>query len=118
VQGLIDLQGGSFLCIPSDTPILQLFGDPCPGYPKDLRINFEIVGKNGSVKTSEVRGFLKKKIFIKQSPTIKPLLLVNSAFYGVTATSKKFQLDFLNKQIAKILIIEHKFFIFLFFYYY
>ena len=47
LQGLIDLGGGSFLSIPENTLMSHLFGDPCPGYHKELRIEFELSGRSG-----------------------------------------------------------------------
>ena len=76
VQSLVDQNGGSFLRISSYTPLRRIFGDPCPGYPKDLRISFEVSGRAGSVKYSEVRGHLRKRIFIQSSPTVAPLIYV------------------------------------------
>lgn len=60
--------------ISSSTPLSPIFGDPCPGYMKELRIQYEICGVKGSVTVSEVRGFLRKKLVIQSSPTIKPLI--------------------------------------------
>lgn len=44
VQGLVDMTGGSFLFISSQQSVSRIFGDPCPGYPKDLRVQYEITG--------------------------------------------------------------------------
>ena len=63
----------------SSTPLSPIFGDPCPGYMKELRIQYEICGVKGSVTVSEVRGFLRKKLLIQSSPTIKPLIFAGSS---------------------------------------
>ncbi len=65
--------------ISSSTPLSPIFGDPCPGYMKELRIQYEICGVKGSVTVSEVRGFLRKKLLIQSSPTIKPLIFAGSS---------------------------------------
>lgn len=64
--------------IPSSTLLTPIFGDPCPGYMKELRIQYEICGVKGSVTVFEVRGFLRKKLIIQSSPTIKPLIFAGS----------------------------------------
>jgi hypothetical protein len=107
LQALVDQAGGSFLSIGSMTPLTPLFRDPCPGYPKDLRIDYEIVGRAGKCTYSEVRGFLKKRVFIQSSPTITPIVFVLSATYGITPTGRKFRLDFITKQLRLIESIEH-----------
>ena len=47
LQGLIDLGGGSYFSISQPTPITPLLGDPAPGYPKELRLEYELRGRNG-----------------------------------------------------------------------
>ena len=51
IQGIIDagMSGGSYLTISHMTPVKRIFGDPCPGYPKDLRIAFEVCGRSGEI---------------------------------------------------------------------
>ena len=51
IQGIIDagMSGGSYLTISHMAPVKRIFGDPCPGYPKDLRIAFEICGRSGEI---------------------------------------------------------------------
>ena len=51
VQGIIDagMSGGSYLTISHMAPVKRTFGDPCPGYPKDLRIAFEVCGRSGEI---------------------------------------------------------------------
>jgi hypothetical protein len=76
-------------------------------YPKDLRLTYEIVGRAGHVTYSEVRGYLKKRVFIESSPTITPVIFVLSATYGITPTGRKFRLDNITKQLEQIVAIEH-----------
>ena len=45
IQFLIDQIGGSYLNITKNNALYELFRDPCPGYPKDLRIQYEVRGK-------------------------------------------------------------------------
>lgn len=59
-------------------PLSPLLGDPCPGYLKELRIQYEICGVKGAVTVPEVRGFLRKRLIIQSSPTIKPLIFVGN----------------------------------------
>ena len=51
IQGIIDagMSGGSYLTISHMAPVKRTFGDPCPGYPKDLRIAFEVCGRSGEI---------------------------------------------------------------------
>eukprot|EP01038_Epipyxis_sp_PR26KG_P004311 gene4311-6108_t len=108
VQSLVDLQGGSYLSISRYVSLERIFNDPCPGYTKDLRIQFEVCGRSGCVVYSEVRGFLRKKLSICQSPTVAPLIIVVQAVYGITPTSRLAMLDHLKRQIAKAIILELK----------
>lgn len=108
IQSMVDLYGGSFLSITSFTPLTRILGDPCPGYTKDLRISYEILGRAGSVTYSEVRGFPRKRIFISQSPAVTPLIFVTSATYGITPTGRRDRVAFIDKQLYKIEQLEHK----------
>ena len=38
LQGLVDMNGGSYLFISGAASITDLLGDPCPGYKKDLKV--------------------------------------------------------------------------------
>ena len=108
VQGLCDLQGGSFLSISAQYSVKRLFRDPCPAYPKDLRIKYEVCGRTGSVTYNELRGYLRKKVLIQTSPTVAPLIFVVSATYGITPTGRRDRLNFINRQLREIESIEHK----------
>lgn len=108
VQSLVDQTGGSFLKLTSEQSLSNLFRDPCPKYPKDLRINYEVVGKGGTVVYSEIRNFLRKKVFIQSSPTVAPLIFVLSATYGITPTGRKDRLEFVNSKLRKIEALEHR----------
>lgn len=108
LQSIIDQNGGSYLSISSYTPIARLLGDPCPGYPKDLRICFEIVGRSGCVTNSELRGHLRKKLSIQCSPTVQPLIFVLTATYGITPTARRDRLQFIARELRAIEAIEHK----------
>lgn len=50
IQGLLDVSGGSYLKITTLQPISQIFGDPCPGYTKDMRLEFEVLSTRGFLK--------------------------------------------------------------------
>ena len=54
----MDLNGGSYLVLSAQTPIARYFGDPCPGYVKDLYIMYDIDGRVGSVCQQEINGEL------------------------------------------------------------
>jgi len=108
IQSLVDQMGGSYLSISSYTPLARLLGDPCPGYCKDLRIGFEVRGRSGEINYTEVRGHLKKPIFISSSPTVAPIVYVATATYGVTPTARRDRLDIINKLLKKIRQIEHR----------
>jgi len=108
VQGFVDLMGGSYLNLSPQSSVSQMFGDPCPGYTKDLRIEYEVSGRNGSIVRDEFRGHLKKRIYIEETPTVAPLLLVDKATYGVTPTSRRDRLRQLEKELIRIKTLEHK----------
>ena len=108
IQGLVDHDGGSLLRLGAYTPLTPIIGDPCPGYPKDLRIQYEICGRSGSVVFSEVRGHLRKRLLIQVAPVVAPLIFVQSATYGITPTSRRVMLDKIALQIARIIALEHK----------
>ena len=93
VQGLVDQMGGSYLFISNQTPIKRIFGDPCPGYlilililvlililsgyPKDLRIEYEIEGRAGCEVFNEMRGFLRRYIVINITIIINIIIVIN-----------------------------------------
>ena len=110
VQGLVDagMAGGSYLTLSHMTPIKRIFGDPCPGYPKDLRINFEICGRNGVEIQDEIRGNLIKRLHIEYAPTIKPLIFVSAATYGISPSGRRQRMDDIRKLLKKIDGIEHR----------
>jgi hypothetical protein len=80
----------------------------CQGYIKDLRIQFEILGRKGSVRYPESRGHLSKRLSILSSPTVAPLLYIPTATYGITPTGRKDRLDALMKVLTKIQYLEHQ----------
>ena len=110
VQGIVDagMAGGSYLTLSYMRPVKPIFGDPCPGYPKDLRIQFEVCGRSGEMINDEIRGHLIKRVHLEFSPTIKPLIFVLSATYGITPTGRKTRMDELRRSIKKIETIEHR----------
>ncbi len=108
IQSMIDQNGGSYLCLSSFYPLTRMFGDPCPGYTKDLRIRFEILGRKGQLTYPEIHGYLAKRISILQSPLIAPIIYVISGTYGITPTARKDCLDTIHKQLKKIEYIEHR----------
>lgn len=110
IQGIVDagMSGGSYLTISHMAPVKRTFGDPCPGYPKDLRISFEVCGRSGEIIEDELRGFLKKRIHIEFAPTIKPLIFVSSATYGVTPGGRRVRMEQLSLLLREIGSIEHR----------
>ena len=108
LQGLVDLNGGSYLFIGSLTNILTLLGDPCPGYKKDLQISYDISGRSDSVMYEETKGFLRKKHIIETCPIVKPMIFVERASYGITWRGKREHLLDLQKKIRKISSINHR----------
>ena len=80
IQGLVDLKGGSHLFFSEKNILTPFFGDPCPGYPKELRIEFEILGRCGSETRKETQGHLIKDINIETSPVISPILFIGKIF--------------------------------------
>ena len=54
------------------------------------------------------KGHLKRKVLVETSPLVRPLIIVQSAFYGITPTGKKDHILFLQKQLRKINAIEKK----------
>lgn len=108
LQSFVDQNGGSYLLISHYTPLRRLLGDPCPGYTKDLRIEFEIVGRSGELLYSEIRGQLTKRLMLQTSPCVSPIMNIQVAFYGITPTARKDRLDFIAKQLRRIDMIEHR----------
>ena len=110
IQGIVDagMSGGSYLTISHMAPVKRTFGDPCPGYPKDLRISFEICGRSGEIIEDELRGFLKKRVHIEFAPTIKPLIFVSSATYGITPGGRRVRIEQVSNLLREIGSIEHR----------
>lgn len=88
--------------------LLTLLNDPCPGYPKDLRIAYEILGRTGSEVYDVRRGVLTRRVHIDPVPVVAPLVFVGSAFYGVTPTGRKAKLDEVSRVLRQIYRIEHR----------
>ena len=108
VQGMVDWTGGSYLSISYLSSVKNMFGDPCPGYPKDLRIRFEIAGREGEVLCDEMRGFLRQRCQVEYAPTIQPLIFCSSATWGISPSGRKQLLDRVNVLLRQIGAIEHR----------
>lgn len=108
LQGIVDLNRGSFLYIGAMQPIERTLGDPCVGYVKDLQVEFDIDGKTGYVEVGECNNRLKRTIEIQTSPSVSPMILVNTANYGLTENTIRDRLKFLEFSIAKIDITLHR----------
>ena len=108
VQGMVDWTGGSYLSISYLSSVKNMFGDPCPGYPKDLRIRFEIAGREGEVLCDEMRGFLRQRCQIEYAPTIQPLIFCKQATWGISPTGRKMRLEQITYLTRKIAAIEHR----------
>ena len=85
-----------------------LFCVACAGYSKDLRIQYEVRSRGGSVNYAEVRGHLRKRIYISASPTVAPIIYVQTATYGITPTARRDHLDSIQKKLKKIAFMEHR----------
>jgi hypothetical protein len=44
---------------------------------------------SGSVRRTEVRGHLRKRVLISCSPTVAPVVYVATATYGITPTARR-----------------------------
>jgi hypothetical protein len=108
VQGAVDLLGGSYLSISRMRLLYPLLGDPCPGYTKDLRIEYEIFGRTGRIERDELHGHLKRRVFIEESPIVSPLIMVESCTYGITPFGKRDKIRSLEREIFDIKAFEHK----------
>jgi hypothetical protein len=108
IQSIIDQNNGMYFTISSNQSLSRIFGDPCPGYLKDLRISFEIIGRGGTICYPEVRGHLKKKIYVLSSPIICPITFVISGTYGMTPSGRREYVAKINQQLGKIVAIEHR----------
>ena len=108
LQGIVDLHQGSFLYISDMQPIENLFSDPCVGYVKDLQVEFDIDGRTGYVEVGECHNRLKRPVHIQTSPSVSPMILVNTANYGLTENTIRDRLKILNSYIGKIDILIHR----------
>jgi len=108
VQGMVDMVGGSYLTISYMASAKRMFGDPCPGYPKDLRIKFDIAGRSGEVLCDEMRGFLRQRCQIEYAPTIQPLIFCRAATFGISPSGRKMRLDQVVLLLRRISAVEHR----------
>lgn len=83
IQGFADLQGGSFISLSSQTCLSNILMDPCPGYSKDLMISYEIQGRSGRIERDVLHGRLKQSIFLDETIVVQPVVIVESAIYGM-----------------------------------
>eukprot|EP01039_Chlorochromonas_danica_P004092 gene4092-4478_t len=107
LQSLVDQNNGYYLSISCYQSLKRIFGDPCPGYTKDLTIQYEILGKSGEGHYDVIEDCLTKKVYLASIPRIAPILFVKKAIYGMTPRTRKEQLDKLNKEIHQIERLEH-----------
>ena len=89
MQALVDLNGGSYLLLSAQTPVARYFGDPCPGYIKDVYIMYDIDGRMGEATGDEINGHLRRNINIQESPVVAPLIFVVAASYGITPSGRR-----------------------------
>jgi hypothetical protein len=108
IQGLADIHGGAYVELDTNRSMTDLFGDPCPGYPKDLLVEYDIAGLSGKRTWPETHGYLSKSAFIETAPIVNPLIYVNSATYGVTEHGRKDQIQNIKKKQSVITQIEHR----------
>lgn len=102
IQGLLDLGGGSHFVLTSTEQMGPLFGDPCPGYPKELRVEFEILGRSYTEIRTENYGHVSRGLFVESSPIISPTVFVVSAWYGMTSVGRNERLLKINQILTKI----------------
>ncbi|OQR96194.1 hypothetical protein THRCLA_07346 [Thraustotheca clavata] len=100
MTGLVDQQGGCYLCIPTDLDLEVLLGDPCPGISKALVVNYEICGRSGQARQYEVDGHLKEDISIQHLPLIAPAILIERALYGWPPKELQLKIVDLQAQLA------------------
>ena len=108
LQGLIDLGGGSYFKIDQPTPITPLLGDPAPGYPKELRLEYELRGRSGVEIRNEAQGFLTRPLYLEAKPVISPIIFITSATYGMTPTGRNERLLAINKLLSRADITARK----------
>ena len=77
-------------------------------HTQDLRISFEVLGREGSITYGEVRGHLKKRLLIQSSPKVAPIIIVSAATYGLTPTARRDRLEAISKELKKVAYIEHR----------
>ena len=58
---------------------------PCPppiphvsGYPKELRLEYELRGRNGVEIRNEAQGYLTKPLYLEAKPVISPIIFIVS----------------------------------------
>ena len=110
IQGLADLRGGSYLLIDEDISMTSLLHDPCPGYPKDLIVEFDIDGKSSTIVLDENRGFIRadQDVCIRELAIVAPLIFVESAYYGITPTARRDRLEAIASKLNRISVIEYR----------
>ena len=110
MQGLADLHGGSYMSISEETSVISLLSDPCPGYPKDLLIEFDIDGKSSTILLDETQGYLRaeKDLVIKELAIVAPLIFIESAYYGITPTGRREKLEVIAKKLSRIDVIDYR----------
>lgn len=108
LQGLIDLGGGSYFKVDQATTMTPLLGDPAPGYPKELRLEYELRGRSGIEIRTEAQGHLTKPLYLEAKPVISPIIFITSATYGMTPTGRNERLLAINKLLSRADITARK----------
>lgn len=109
LQGIADLNGGSYFVINTNETLSDLFSDPCVGYVKDVKIYYDISGRMCTKIFPEAReGRLKRDCVVVADAVVAPMVQVESASYGITEKGKREYIHSLAKKISLCDAIEHR----------
>jgi len=81
---------------------LSLFGDPTPGFDKDLFLCYETVGRSETLSASEFHDSLRRSLRSLPPPVVAPLLLIRKASLGLHPTFVRQRLRAVRQQASLI----------------
>mmetsp|Transcript_7656 Transcript_7656/g.17496 ORF Transcript_7656/g.17496 Transcript_7656/m.17496 type:complete len:1090 (-) Transcript_7656:8-3277(-) len=108
LQGLVDQTDGQFLEISHSEDIYKLFDDPSPGMPKQLVVEYELMGVGDSNQEDEMRDVICRPLGAKIAPKFAPLIIIKKASFGVTPQGAAKRRKLLQKALYEISVLTNR----------
>jgi hypothetical protein len=108
LQGMLDKTDAAFLEIPHTEDLYAVFDDPAKGMPKDLVVEYELMGVGDNVSVDEMNDFVMHPLAAKLTPRLAPMLIIRSAKFGLDEEGAAARRKALRKQLYDISVIANR----------